>query len=255
MDPVKYLKRFEAHPVNENDLQELARLQSLHMQHIPFENLDVIRKVPIYLNLETIYDKVVNQQRGGFCYELNGLFCWLLKELGFDAKMISATVVKSDGSYAKMDTHAAIIVELDASYLVDVGFGDSTISPIPFGGERRTDNSGTYKIEEIKSGLYELTRENDGIEKVLYQFLLDEKQLEEFHEGCIFNQVSEKSTFTHDDIVTKATPNGRITLTGNTLTRTAGGQKEKQQLTESEKQTVLEDEFGIFLHTKKPLQG
>lgn len=254
MDPIKYLKRFDAHPVEESFLQDLARLQSLHMQKIPFENLDVIRKVPIYLNLESIYDKVVNHRRGGYCYELNGLFCWLLQQLGFDAKMISATVVKSDGSSAKKDTHAAIIVELDTPYLVDAGFGDSTISPIPLGGERQTDNSGTYRIDEIEGGIYQLSRENDGKEKILYRFTLDEKRLEDFHEGCIFNQVSEKSTFTHDDIVTRATPEGRITLTGTTLTRTVDGKKEKQQLSEKEKTQVLEDEFGIVLDTEKPLQ-
>ncbi|QHJ71281.1 arylamine N-acetyltransferase family protein [Planococcus halotolerans] len=254
MDPIKYLKRFDAYPVEENYLQDLAKLQSLHMQHIPFENLDVIRKVPIYLNLENIYDKVVNQHRGGYCYELNGLFCWLLQQIGFDAKMISATVMKPDGSYAKPDTHAAIIVELDAPYLVDAGFGDSTISPIPLGGERHTDNSGTYRIDEIETDVYELTRENDGDEKVLYRFTLDEKKLEDFHEGCIFNQVSEESTFTHDDIVTKATPEGRVTLTGTTLTRTIDGRKEKQELTEAEKMKMLEEEFGIVLDTEKPLR-
>ncbi|MCM3611076.1 arylamine N-acetyltransferase [Planococcus sp. MERTA32b] len=254
MDPIKYLKRFNAHPIEENYLQDLARLQSLHMQHIPFENLDVIRKVPIYLNLESIYDKVVNQHRGGYCYELNGLFCWLLQQIGFDAKMISATVVKPDGSYAKADTHAAIIVELDAPYLVDAGFGDSTISPIPLEGERHTDNSGTYRIEEAESEVYELSRENDGNEKVLYRFTLDEKKLEDFHEGCIFNQVSEESTFTHDDIVTKATPDGRVTLSGTTLTRTIEGRKEKQELTEAEKVKLLEEEFGIILNTEKPLR-
>lgn len=254
MNPIKYLKRFDAYPIEENYLQDLAKLQSLHMQHIPFENLDVIRKVPIYLNLESIYDKVVNQRRGGYCYELNGLFCWLLQQIGFDAKMISATVMKPDGSYAKPDTHAAIIVELDAPYLVDAGFGDSTISPIPLGGERHTDNSGTYRIEEIETDVYELTRENDGDEKVLYRFMLDEKKLEDFHEGCIFNQVSEESTFTHDDIVTKATPEGRVTLTGTTLTRTMDGRKEKQELTEAEKTKLLEEEFGIVLDTEKPLR-
>lgn len=253
MDPIKYLNRFDAYPVEENYLQDLAKLQSLHMQHIPFENLDVIRKVPIYLNLESIYDKVVNQQRGGYCYELNGLFCWLLQQIGFDAKMISATVMKPDGSYAKPDTHAAIIVELDAPYLVDAGFGDSTISPIPLGGERHTDNSGTYRIDEIETDVYELTRENDGDEKVLYRFTLEEKKLEDFHEGCIFNQVSEESTFTHDDIVTKATPEGRVTLTGTNLTRTIDGRKEKQELTEGEKIKLLEEEFGIVLDTEKPL--
>ncbi|RLQ83867.1 arylamine N-acetyltransferase [Planomicrobium sp. Y74] len=254
MNPIKYLKRFDAYPIEENYLQDLAKLQSLHMQHIPFENLDVIRKVPIYLNLESIYDKVVNQHRGGYCYELNGLFCWLLQQIGFDAKMISATVMKPDGSYAKPDTHAAIIVELDAPYLVDAGFGDSTISPIPLGGERHTDNSGTYRIDEIETDVYELTRENNGDEKVLYRFMLDEKKLEDFHEGCIFNQVSEESTFTHDDIVTKATPEGRVTLTGTTLTRTMDGRKEKQELTEAEKTKLLEEEFGIVLDTEKPLR-
>lgn len=253
MDPINYLKRFDAYPVDENFLQDLARLQSLHMQHIPFENLDVIRKVPIYLNLETIYDKVVNQHRGGYCYELNGLFCWLLQEIGFDAKMISATVMKPDGTYAKKDTHAAILVELDTPYLVDAGFGDSTISPIPLGGERATDNSGTYSIDEIEPGVHQLTRENNGEEKVLYRFTLDEKQLEDFHEGCVFNQVSKDSTFTHDDIVTRATPEGRITLSGLTLTRTINGEKHKEQLTEEDKMKVLEKEFGIVLNTKKPL--
>lgn len=251
MDPIKYLKRFNAYPVEETYLQDLARLQSLHMQHIPFENLDVIRKVPIYLNLESIYDKVVNKRRGGYCYELNGLFCWLLQQIGFDAKMISATVLKPDGTYAKSDTHAAILVQLDTPYLVDAGFGDSTISPIPLGGERHTDNSGTYSIEEVEPGLYQLVRENDGEEKILYQFTLDEKQLEDFHEGCVFNQISEQSSFTHDDIVTRATPEGRITLAGTSLTRTINGEKEKEQLTEAEKQKVLEEEFGIVLDTEK----
>lgn len=253
MDPIKYLKRFEAYPIEETYLQDLAALQSLHMQHIPFENLDVIRKVPIYLNLESIYDKIVNQHRGGYCYELNGLFCWLLKQLGFNAKMIAATVVKPDGSFAKLDTHAAIIVELDAPYLVDAGFGDSTISPIPLGGERHTDNSGTYQINEIETGVYELTRENDEVKKALYRFTLDEKKIVDFHEGCIFNQVSDKSTFTHDDIVTKATTTGRITLFGTILTRTVNGKGKKFQLTETEKDKLLKEEFGIVLNSEKPL--
>lgn len=255
MDPIKYLKRFDAYPVEESYLQDLARLQSLHMQHIPFENLDVIRQVPIYLNLERIYEKVVDHHRGGYCYELNGLFCWLLNEIGFDARMISATVLKPDGTYSKPDTHAAILVSLDTPYLVDAGFGDSTVSPIPLGGERHTDYSGTHKIDELEDGYYELSRETDGEEKVLYRFSLEEKELEDFHEGCVFNQVSEESPFTHDDLVTRATPEGRITLSGTVLTRTENGKKEKQELTEAEKVKILEEEFGIVLNNEKPLQN
>lgn len=248
MDATTYLKRFNAFPVEELFLQDLARLQSLHMQHVPFENLDVIRKTPIYLNLESIYNKIVEQHRGGYCYELNGLFHWLLRQIGFDAKLISATVLKPDGSSAKPDTHAAILVELDTPYLLDVGFGDSTISPIPLGGERHTDHSGTYKIVTFDDTLYDLIREEEGEERILYRFSTEEKQLSDFHEGCVFNQVSEESPFTHEDLVTRATDDGRITLSGTRLIRSIAGEKEKTELNEQEKKEILKKEFGIVLN-------
>lgn len=245
MNKENYLKRFNASLTQEHYLQNLTELQSLHMQNIPFENLDVIRRTPIYLNLESIYDKIVNQHRGGYCYEINGLFQWLLNELGFDAKLISATVQKPDGTWSKADTHAAILVELDTLYLVDAGFGDSTISPIPLGGERHTDHSGTYRVEQVDEVYYDLIRENERTEKVLYRFSTEAKQLADFHEGCVFNQVSRDSPFTHDDLVTRATENGRITLSGNQLTRSENGGKEKTQLSEAEKRNVLKEQFGI----------
>ncbi|WP_142829984.1 arylamine N-acetyltransferase family protein [Planococcus soli] len=247
MNKEEYLKRFKADTIQENFLQNLSELQSLHMQNIPFENLDVIRKTPIYLNLESIYDKIVTHHRGGYCYELNGLFHWLLGQLGFDAKLISATVQKPDGSWSKADTHAAILVKLDTLYLVDAGFGDSTISPIPIGGERHTDHSGTYRIQQVDDVHYDLIRENEDAEKVLYRFSTEEKQLADFHEGCVFNQVSKDSPFTHDDLVTRATEHGRITLSGSQLTRSENGEKEKTDLSADEKRQVLKDEFSINL--------
>ncbi|MGH2317905.1 arylamine N-acetyltransferase family protein [Planococcus sp. SE5232] len=247
MNTTDYLKRFKASPVQEHYLQNLAELQSLHMQNIPFENLDVIRRTPIYLNINSIYDKIVNQHRGGYCYEINGLFHWLLNELGFDAKLISATVQKPDGTWSKADTHAAILVELDTLYLVDAGFGDSTISPIPLGGERHTDHSGTYRVEHVDEVYYDLIRETEDTEKTLYRFSIEAKQLADFHEGCVFNQVSQESPFTHDDLVTRATENGRVTLSGSQLTRSENGKKEKTELSAAEKQSVLKEEFGIDL--------
>lgn len=251
MDTTAYLKRFNAYPVEELYLQDLARLQSLHMQNVPFENLDVIRAVPIYLNLENIYEKIVTHRRGGYCYEINGLFHWLLKELGFDAQLISATVMKPDGTWTKADTHAAILVNLDAPYLVDAGFGDSTVSPIPLGGERHTDHSGTYSVIDHDGHSYDLVRENEGEQQILYRFTTDERMLADFHEGCIFNQVSRESPFTHDDLVTKAAPNGRITLSGMQLTISENGKKTKRELTAEEKSQLLKEEFGILLDVEE----
>lgn len=55
MNKNKYLSRFYAKLNVDINIDTLAELQSLHMQHIPFENLDVIRRTPIYLNIESIY--------------------------------------------------------------------------------------------------------------------------------------------------------------------------------------------------------
>ena len=145
MDIELYLKRFHAFSFKEVSLQNLSELQNLHLQHIPFENLDVIRNIPIYLNLKTIYEKIVLQHRGGYCYEVNGLFHALLCELGYDAHLVSATVLRQTGQWAKPDTHATILVNLDQPYLVDVGFGAACPRlPVPLNGDEKIDVSAAY---------------------------------------------------------------------------------------------------------------
>ncbi|MCG7345724.1 arylamine N-acetyltransferase [Sporosarcina sp. ACRSL] len=244
MDIEKYLDRF--HAVREQpSLQQLKDLQSLHMTEIPFENLDVIRRVPIYLNLHSIYEKIVVRNRGGYCYELNGLFHWLLESLGYDATLIAATVYRPNGHWAKPETHAAIIVHMDEPYLVDVGFGDSTIVPIPLNGSPQTDINGTYSIQQSGEDEFELIRNRNGESRPLYKFSITPKQLVDFHEGCVFNQVSPESTFTHVDIVTKATPTGRITLKDMELTIVNHGIARSRFLSAEEKKAVLLDSFGI----------
>ncbi|MCM3639107.1 arylamine N-acetyltransferase [Sporosarcina luteola] len=245
MEIEKYLDRFNASHDNKPSLQQLSELQRLHMTKIPFENLDVIRRVPIYLNLNTIYDKIVLRNRGGYCYELNGLFHWLLRQLEYNASLIAATVFRPNGQWAKPETHAAIIVQLDEPYLVDVGFGDSTILPIPLNGDPQTDVSGTYAVQQSSKGIFDLIRTRNGESRPLYRFSTIEKQLHDFHEGCVFNQVSPESTFTHVDIVTVATAAGRTTVKDLELTVSEYGVIRSKTITEDAKGAILMDLFGI----------
>jgi N-hydroxyarylamine O-acetyltransferase len=248
MDIEFYLKRFHALSFKEVSLQNLGQLQNMHLQHIPFENLDVIRKRPIYLNLKTIYDKIVVHYRGGYCYEVNGLFHALLKELGYDAHLISATVLRPTGKWAKADTHAAILVNLEQPYLVDVGFGAACPRlPIPLNGIEQTDVGAAYSIIRVNDQQFDLVLETGNEKRTLYRFNNEQKSLIDFHEGCVFNQVSKDSSFTHHDVVTKATPTGRITLTDKTLTFIENDLRKKVELTETEKQQTLRELFSIQL--------
>src|SRR5690625_4506003 len=80
--------------------EALKQLQLHHLLHVPFENLDVIRGIPIILDVRAFYEKVVTNHRGGYCYELNGLFNWLLQQLGYDCYLVAATVLRPDGTFA-----------------------------------------------------------------------------------------------------------------------------------------------------------
>jgi N-hydroxyarylamine O-acetyltransferase len=248
MDIELYLKRFHALSFKEVSLKNLSELQNLHLQHIPFENLDVIRNRPIYLNLKTIYDKIVVHCRGGYCYEVNGLFHSLLCELGYDAHLVSATVLRKTGKWAKADTHAAILVNLDQPHLVDVGFGAACPRlPIPMNGVEKADVGATYFINQVDDQQLDLVFETSNEKRTLYRFNNEPKSLIDFHEGCVFNQVSKDSSFTHHDVVTKATPTGRVTLTDKTLTIIENDLRKKVDLTEAEKQQTLRELFSIQL--------
>jgi len=96
MDVDRYLSRISYKGSREPNLKLLTALQEQQLLHIPFENLDIHYKTPIELDVSRIFEKVVNNNRGGFCYELNGLFYELLRLLEFNVKMVSARVYNTD---------------------------------------------------------------------------------------------------------------------------------------------------------------
>src|SRR5690625_4237024 len=96
MEVNNYLQRIGLTNVTGNNLETLQLLQMNHLLHVPFENLDVIHHVPIPLEIETYYKKIVTNRRGGYCYELNGLFQWLLQQLQYDSYLVAATVLRPE---------------------------------------------------------------------------------------------------------------------------------------------------------------
>ncbi|MBV6715174.1 arylamine N-acetyltransferase family protein [Paenibacillus chitinolyticus] len=248
MNVEAYLKRMDTSRPAKPDLAALKELQLRHMLHVPFENLDVIRQTPITLNIASFYEKVVGRRRGGFCYELNGLFSTLLKELGFTVRLIAATVAKPDGTWGMPESHATILAELDRSYLVDVGFGDSARSPVPLDGTPVEDASGVYRAAKVPEadGLYDLQRAGeDGAWSALYRFSTAPRSLGSFAEACTFNQTSPESHFTQKLLATKATATGRVTISGDQLIETDGDVKSRQPLAPEELEKTLISRLGL----------
>ncbi len=234
-----YLKRINPEGQVGIDLNYLNILHSSHLYNIPFENLDIHRGKEILLNESSLEEKIISGNRGGYCYELNGMFFLLLKELGFHAKMISARVSNGNGGWGQEFDHLAIIVELGDLRLADVGFGDNFIEPLKFELDTVQKNLNRFfKIEKYDKEYYKLMRSQDGKEfSDEYIFTLKERKWEDFNEMNKYHQTSPDSHFTKNKVCTIAKPNGRITLTNSKLKITENGIRQESEIKD-------EKEFG-----------
>ena len=246
-----YLQRIQYTGPLTPTLEVLQNLQRAHLFHVPFENLDVYLKRPIELGIDHFYTKIVQKNRGGFCYELNGLFCELLRRLGFDAEMVSCRVfnVKKQDYGAEFD-HLAILVKIGESrYLTDVGFGDFTRKPLHFVlGETQHDPNGTFVLDTYENDYFRVNKKTNATWNPEYIFQDKSRVLSEFAGMCHYHQHHPESHFTGKRLISKPLENGRITLTGNILKRTSGDKVEETPINnEEEFKSILLDSFQVRL--------
>src|SRR6187402_3753354 len=112
------------------DLALLSALTLAHTRSIPFENLDVLLGRPISLEPEALFQKLIVERRGGYCFEQNGLFLEVLRELGFQVTPLGARVrLQRPRGFTPPRTHVFLRVELDGeSWLTDVGVGGLSLT-------------------------------------------------------------------------------------------------------------------------------
>ena len=260
-----YLERIGLELPLAADAASLRRLQLAHMLHVPFENLDIALGRPIRLGLTTLYDKIVTRRRGGFCYELNGLFAWLLDDLGFEVTYLSASDTHSDDTYGLDFDHLVLLVRCPADaapevpWLVDVGWGDTFRFPLRAELDDEQDGGlKTYRIttnppegagvDENRPPRRQLwERHTNGVWERQYAFTTQPRAFVDFEPMCRYHQTSPESIFTRKQICTLATPDGRVSLEDNHLIISQRGAREEREVAPGEKAGLLRELFGIDL--------
>lgn len=249
VDVDAYVGRIDYRGSREPTLATLRDLHLAHLRTVPFENLDIALGRLIVLDPRSLERKIVERRRGGYCYELNGLFALLLRALGFRVDMLSAAVAKADGTgFEDAFDHMALRVRLGESWLADVGFGDLFVQPLRLEvRDEQPDGGKRFRITE--DGPRRILWSHDGRAdwKPEYRFSLSPRRLEEFEPRNRWTQTSPESYFTQNTICSRATPEGRITLSGSRLIVTAGRERTERILTDAERTEVLRDSFGIEL--------
>jgi len=215
-----YLSRLGFKKTPPVELKSLQALQRAHLLRIPFENLDIHRKVRIELDASKIFAKVMANNRGGFCYELNGIFYELLTHIGFQVKRVSAQVYSEEKGYSPAYDHMALLVHIDGQdYLSDVGYGEFAFSPLALRfNELQADKRGTFIMDEFRDGFLRLCKlDEKGEKKTEYIFKPEAQTFDVFTERCMHQQDDPDSHFRQKKLISRATKKGRITISGSLL--------------------------------------
>lgn len=247
IDVDAYLQRINYKGSLAPNEQTLRELQIAHLLAVPFENLSIHSHQPIVLEDDALFDKIVVRRRGGFCYELNGLFAALLRALNFDVVMLSARVANPAGEFGPEFDHMTLLVNLEQRWLADVGFGDSFREPLLVdqpGEQAQRERS--YRLVSEGEQLLIMQRENRAEWKPQYRFTLQPFSYADFAGMCHYHQTSPESHFTSKRICTLATSTGRVTLSDLRLIITTANERQERELADEEEYTkLLRELFGI----------
>jgi N-hydroxyarylamine O-acetyltransferase len=248
MDVDAYLERIGVTGPVRPTREDLARLQLAHLLSVPFENLDIPAGRPISLDQDALFDKIVRRRRGGFCYELNGLFARLLELVGFPVTLLSARVIDPfEGTLGPEFDHLLLRVECEGTRLVDVGYGESARQPVALrAGAEHTDRGiAAYRLER-DGDVWELLARTQATEewRAEYRFDLTPRRITDFAATCSWQQ-TDSPFFSRRRICTIARPDGRLTLLDDRLIVRRGDERTERQVVEDEVPTLLREHFGI----------
>lgn len=257
---------------------DLATLQSIHKKYvlsIPFENLSIHCGERITADLEDIYNKIVRNNRGGWCFENNFLFNWVLRKLGFDTTMLAARVYRINDFYPT-ESHLVNKVVIDGkAYITDVSFGVSyqLWEPLELiSGKEQPQAAGIFRLvnEEGFWRLEKICREPQVLNpdfadtslvgrkgtKIMYGFTLAPREMDNFLETIHRLQTDPTSLFTTKSICSLQTPSGFRALVGwiysEVTYKPAEGVDvyDMRCITDDELEGILREKFHLKLQKK-----
>lgn len=245
MELTHYLDRIRYEGPTDISYETLRAIHRAHLLNLTYENLDIHRGLEVPLDQERFYQKIVEEGRGGWCYEMNGLFAWALKAIGFPVTLLGGSVGRQEMGDVAQNNHLCLLVELDQPYLADVGFGNGILEPLPLQVGRYDQRGFVYELRHEGEYWHFINPPGMGPS---FDFTLQPYSLSDFAERCHYLQSSPDSGFVRVAVCYRQNPQGFVSLKGATLrTVTPQATSERVIETQAEYESVLQEQFDITL--------
>ncbi|MDZ4775311.1 MAG: arylamine N-acetyltransferase [Alphaproteobacteria bacterium] len=195
-----YLSRvgFDATP--RPDIATLRALHRAHLEAIPYENLDVQLGAPTTPDPAAAFAKIVTRRRGGWCYEMNGVFGTALEAIGFKVTRLAGAVMREFAGDGQIGNHLVLIVDLDEPWLADVGFGDGLVEAVPLKDAAIRQSVFDFRLEDMRDGWWRLHNHAEGGARS-FDFNLAVRDEARLAERCAFLQTDPSSLFMRNGVI------------------------------------------------------
>ena len=163
MDLDAYFERIGFEGTPEPNEGTLFALHEAHLARIPYENLDIQLGQPKVLDETCFEERLVAERRGGWCYEMNGLFSMVLREIGFRVARVGGAVVRDVLGEDSIGNHMVLVVDLGKPIVADVGLGDGPLHPFPLEERSWAEGGFEYALERTDDGWWRFQNHRHGL--------------------------------------------------------------------------------------------
>ncbi|NTU53390.1 MAG: arylamine N-acetyltransferase [Chlorobiaceae bacterium] len=231
------------------DAQTLKRMMCCQLFTVPFENLDVQAGMVPSLAPEELYAKIVERGRGGYCYEVNGIYAMALEVVGIPYRFVAARPM----TYAvrRPKTHMAIVASIDGEeWLCDLGFGGYGLrEPVNLRWLDRDirQEDETFRLSMASERDYLLQSLVDERWKKLYEFNLCEQEWVDFEPANWLNATHPDSIFVQGLFIVQQHQSGKAVLNGNRFRYFSEGRVDESIISEKDIPALLLSCFSLVI--------
>ena len=214
----------------------LKQLQYAHCTTVPYENLDIIRGIPLSLDENDLFNKVVKHGRGGFCFELNGIFGWFLRQLGYEVTDVASRYLRGETEIPMCRHRVLIVRAVDGVWCVDVGIGEvSPRYPVRLEeGLEQPQFDECYRFDRDPFLGWVLMDRHHGEWRRFYSFTEEPKLIADFIAPTFYCEKHPDSPFFPDEMFSLKTETGRFTLDGHLYKEFRNGEVFAKELSKAE---------------------